>query len=79
MFLVALVKMQRVADRAYSLLPGFDVVDVGLSAYLSPMDMVINNVRRELYDLMNMQPECVKERRKYTSSYVYSSKQALCC
>lgn len=59
--------MQRVADRAYGLLPGFDVVDVGLSAYLSPMDMVINNVRRELYDLISMQPDCVKERSTYNS------------
>ncbi|RFU77345.1 hypothetical protein TARUN_4897 [Trichoderma arundinaceum] len=63
LFLVALVKMQRVADRAYSMLPGFDVVDTGSSAYLSPMDMVINNVRRELYDFINMQPDCVKEKQ----------------
>ncbi|UKZ82572.1 hypothetical protein TrVFT333_010364 [Trichoderma virens FT-333] len=69
LFLIALIKMQRVADRAYSLLPGFDVVDVGLSAYLSPMDMVINNVRRELYDLISMQPECVKERHIFKAYY----------
>ncbi|KAL6826398.1 hypothetical protein V8C40DRAFT_244106 [Trichoderma camerunense] len=69
LFLVALIKMQRVADRAYGLLPGFDVVDVGLCAYLSPMDMVINNVRRELYDLISMQPECVKERSIFKAYY----------
>lgn len=65
MFLVALVRMQRVADRAYSMLPGFDVVDTGSSAYLSPLDMVINNVRRELYEFFSMQPESVKNRRKF--------------
>ncbi|KAL7948591.1 hypothetical protein V8C42DRAFT_351640 [Trichoderma barbatum] len=69
LFLVAMIKMQRVADRAYSMLPGFDVVDVGLSAYLSPMDMVINNVRRELYDLISIQPECVKERSIFKAYY----------
>jgi hypothetical protein len=63
-FLVALVRMQRVADRAYCMLPGFDVVDSGSSAYLSPLDMVINNVRRELYEFICMQPESVKNRRK---------------
>lgn len=68
MFLVALVRMQRVADRAYSMLPGFDVVDTGSSAYLSPMDMVINNVRRELYEFTCMQPESVKNKRKF---YLY--------
>lgn len=65
MFLVALVRMQRVADRAYGMLPGFDVVDNGSSAYLSPLDMVINNVRRELYDFICMQPESVKNRRNF--------------
>lgn len=65
MFLVALVRMQRVADRAYSMLPGFDVVDTGSSAYLSPLDMVINNVRRELYEFICMQPESVKNRREF--------------
>lgn len=65
MFLVALVRMQRVADRAYSMLPGFDVVDTGSSAYLSPLDMFINNVRRELYEFICMQPESVKNRREF--------------
>lgn len=65
MFMVALVRMQRVADRAYSMLPGSDVVDAGSSAYLSPLDMVINNVRRELYEFFCMQPESVKNRRKF--------------
>lgn len=65
MFLVALVRMQRVADRASSMLPGFDVVDTGSSAYLTPMDMVINNVRRELYEFIYMQPKSVKNRRTF--------------
>ncbi|PTB64790.1 hypothetical protein BBK36DRAFT_1170469 [Trichoderma citrinoviride] len=69
LFLVALVKMQRVADRANSMLPGFDVVDTTLSAHLSPMDMVINNVRRELHDLMSIQPECVKRKSLFKAYY----------
>ncbi|KAH8122114.1 hypothetical protein FP744_10004838 [Trichoderma asperellum] len=69
MFLVALVRMQRVADRAYSMLPGFDVVDTGSSAYLSPMDMVINNVRRELYEFTCMQPESVKNKHIFKAYY----------
>ncbi|KAM0247379.1 hypothetical protein ACHAQJ_009865 [Trichoderma viride] len=69
MFLVALVKMQRVADRAYSMLPGFDVMDTGSSAYLTPMDMVINNVRRELYDFVSMQPDYVKGKHIFKAFY----------
>ncbi|KAL6883017.1 hypothetical protein HDV57DRAFT_495200 [Trichoderma longibrachiatum] len=65
LFLVALVKMQHVADRASSMLPGFDAVDTTLNTYLSPMDMVINNVRRELHDLMSSQPECVKTKNLF--------------
>ncbi|TFB01053.1 hypothetical protein CCMA1212_006871 [Trichoderma ghanense] len=64
LFPVALVNMQRVADRANSILPGFDVVDTTLSTYLWPMDMIINNVRRELHDLMTIQPDCVKSKSK---------------
>ncbi|KAM0464626.1 hypothetical protein ACHAPV_002459 [Trichoderma viride] len=69
MFLVALVRMQRVADRAYSMLPGFDVVDTGSGAYLSPLDMVINNVRRELYEFICIQPESVKNRHLFKAYY----------
>ncbi|KAK1244481.1 hypothetical protein MKX07_003280 [Trichoderma sp. CBMAI-0711] len=65
LFLVALVKMQRVVDRANCMLPGFDVVDSTLSTYMSPMDMIINNLRRELHDLISIQPECVKKKTYY--------------
>jgi hypothetical protein len=64
LFLVALIKMQRVVDRANCMLPGCDVVNSTLSTYMSPMDMIINNLRRELHDLMSNQPECVKKKGK---------------
>ncbi|KAH6605343.1 hypothetical protein Trco_007050 [Trichoderma cornu-damae] len=65
LFLVALVKMQRIADRADSMLPpGFDAVGSVSGTYLLPMDMAINNVRRELCDFMSMQPDSVREKRK---------------
>ncbi|KAH0491824.1 hypothetical protein TgHK011_003232 [Trichoderma gracile] len=69
LFLVALVKMQRVADRANAMLPGFDAVDLSLSAYLSSMDMVINNFRRELHDLMSIQPEFIKKKNLIKAYY----------
>ncbi|OTA07573.1 Zn2Cys6 transcriptional regulator [Trichoderma parareesei] len=69
LFLVALVKMQRVVDRANCMLPGFDVVDSTLSTYMSPMDMIINNLRRELHDLISIQPECVKKKNLFKAYY----------
>ena len=64
LLLVALVRAQRIADRAYVMTSDIDLGDGGTSVFRSPLDMALNGVHRELENFQLVQPEVVKQNRE---------------
>ncbi|KAK5991328.1 Transcription factor himD-like protein [Cladobotryum mycophilum] len=69
LFLVALVKIQRVAERAYCMMPGLDTMETASTIYRNYLDMVISNVRRELEDLTNSLDDSIKRKKVFWAYY----------
>ncbi|OAQ66003.1 fungal transcriptional regulatory protein [Pochonia chlamydosporia 170] len=67
--LVALVKLQRIADRAYSILPTPGGMTRDTCTYRAALDMAINQVRHELDAFVALQPDIVKQNKIFSSCY----------
>lgn len=67
LLLVALVKMQHVTDRVFSIMPchSYDYQDPTLAVFRAPFDMAIGGVRKEMEAFANSQPEIVKQSSKF--------------
>lgn len=61
LYLVALVKMQHIAERAYTILRSTDYQDQASIVYRAPLEMAMNSARRELDNFVKIQPEVVKQ------------------
>ena len=66
LLLVALVRMQRVTDRVFNIMPShsIDFQDPTPAVFRAPFDMAINGVRREMEAFANIQPDLVKQNSK---------------
>ncbi|CAM1503117.1 Fc.00g078930.m01.CDS01 [Cosmosporella sp. VM-42] len=75
-YLVALVRMQHVVDRVYTIipLPSAEVHESALhdpapSVYRAPYDMIINGARKELESFAKMQPDCIRQNKNFWAYY----------
>ncbi|KAF7555776.1 hypothetical protein G7Z17_g1910 [Cylindrodendrum hubeiense] len=68
-YLVAVVKMQHLTDRAYNALRTTDYYDNPSIVFRAPLDMVMTQARRELESFVETQPEVVKESKIFWSHY----------
>ncbi|KAM5369724.1 hypothetical protein ACJZ2D_008871 [Fusarium nematophilum] len=65
MYIIALVRMQNTADRAYTIVPAVGWQDPSPPILRAPVAMAIGSVHRELDTLCKFQPESVKRNSKY--------------
>ncbi|KAF7560936.1 hypothetical protein G7046_g3209 [Stylonectria norvegica] len=68
-YLTSIIKLQHIASRIYSLMPGADYQDSTSMVMRAPLDMAINNVRRELDNFVNIQPESVRQMKNFMAYY----------
>ncbi|KAH6890633.1 hypothetical protein B0T10DRAFT_486368 [Thelonectria olida] len=68
-YLVALVRMHHIAERAYSVMRAVDFQDQVSLVFRAPLDMAINNARRELDSFVKKQPEVVRQNKIFWSHY----------
>lgn len=64
LYLVALVRMQHLAERGFSAIPAVDYLDPTPPTFRGHVAMTMNNVQRELERLSKFQPDSVKQNRK---------------
>ena len=64
LYIVALVKMQRIAHQAYDLIPMSDLLDKSQNVFRAPLDMAISRVHGELQTFADDQPRLVRENRE---------------
>lgn len=64
-YLVALIRMQHLAERAYSVMRAVDFQDQVSIVFRAPLDMAINNARRELDGFVERQTEVVRQNSEY--------------
>ncbi|KAI5459741.1 hypothetical protein BGZ63DRAFT_388562 [Mariannaea sp. PMI_226] len=67
--LVALVKMHHVAERTFAVMRTTDYLEQVNVVFRAPLDMAINNARRELDNIVKAQPESVKQNKMFWSHY----------
>ncbi|KAH6984751.1 hypothetical protein BKA56DRAFT_671225 [Ilyonectria sp. MPI-CAGE-AT-0026] len=68
-YLVAVVKMQHMTDRTYNMLRATDYYDNVSVVFRPPLEMAMNQARRELEAFVETQPESVKETKLFWSHY----------
>ncbi|KAH7143797.1 hypothetical protein EDB81DRAFT_507255 [Dactylonectria macrodidyma] len=68
-YLVSVVRMQHIADRAYNALRTTDYYDNRSIVFRAPLDMAMSQARRELDAFVETQPPVVKETRIFWSHY----------
>ncbi|EEU42974.1 uncharacterized protein NECHADRAFT_83628 [Fusarium vanettenii 77-13-4] len=69
LYLVALVRMQHLAERGFSAIPAVDYLDPTPPTFRGHVAMTMNNVQRELERLSKFQPDSVKQNRAFWAHY----------
>ncbi|KAI8661409.1 Zn(2)-C6 fungal-type domain-containing protein [Fusarium keratoplasticum] len=69
LYLVALVRMQHLAERGFSAIPAVDYLDPTPPTFRGHVAMTMNNVHRELERLSKFQPDSVKQNHAFWAHY----------
>ncbi|KAI6767389.1 hypothetical protein HG530_005398 [Fusarium avenaceum] len=69
LYLVALVRMQHIADRGFSVIPTFDPTDPAPPTFQAVTAMALDTVHRELESFFKSQPDAVRNTPGFRSHY----------
>ncbi|KAF4974797.1 hypothetical protein FZEAL_8351 [Fusarium zealandicum] len=69
MYIVALVKMQHLADRALSIMPPIDCLDRSGPIFQAPIAMAMDNICSELERFSKFQPDVVRQHNGFWAHY----------
>ncbi|KAJ4265035.1 hypothetical protein NW762_005278 [Fusarium torreyae] len=69
LYLVSLVRMQHIADRAFSVIPAIDTIDPTPPTFKAVTAMAIDNVHRELERFSKAQPDSVQQSPGFWTHY----------
>ncbi|KAM0562375.1 hypothetical protein ACHAPJ_002065 [Fusarium lateritium] len=79
LYLVSLVRMQHIADRAFSVIPAIDTIDPTPPTFKAVTAMAIDNVRRELERFSKAQPDPVQQSQPFQrSEYMWKCLEEVC-
>ncbi|KAK2600028.1 hypothetical protein QQS21_005262 [Conoideocrella luteorostrata] len=67
--LIAMVKMQQLANAAYSFVPSPGGITRNTSTYTAAIDMAFNHTHRELDNFVNAQPATVQQNKLFSALY----------